>query len=118
VKDHPALGAAISERSWKIAGELVKVAKEIGRSPAQVALNWITNRPAVSSTIIGASKVQQLDDNLASLNFAIPPELSKRLDEISAPELTYPYYFFYKKEFRDMVTGSTSVRPTQTGIAA
>lgn len=118
VKEHPALGAAISERSWRIAGELVQVAKQIGRSPAQVALNWVTNRPAVSSTIIGATKIQQLEDNLASLDFAIPAELSKRLDEISAPELTYPYYFFYRKEFRDMVSGSTSVRATHGEHAA
>jgi aryl-alcohol dehydrogenase-like predicted oxidoreductase len=118
VKEHPALGTAISERSWRIAGELVNVAKQIGRSPAQVALNWVTNRPAVSSTIIGATKLQQLDDNLASLDFTIPAELSKRLDEISKPEITYPYYFFYKQEFRDMVSGSTSVRPTQNASAA
>lgn len=118
VKDHPALGATISERSWKIAGELVRVAKQIGRSPAQVALNWVTNRPAVSSTIIGATKIQQVEDNLASLEFTIPAELSKHLDEMSAPELTYPYYFFYKKEFRDMVSGSTIVRQTQTEAAA
>jgi len=97
---------------------VVKVAKEIGRSPAQAALNWVTNRPAVSSTIIGATKVQQLEDNLASLDFTIPAELLKRLDEISVPEMTYPYYFFYNKEFRDMVNGNTTVRPTPGTEAA
>jgi len=76
VREHPALAALLSERNWTIAEELVKVAKEIGRSPAQV-----------SSTIIGATKIEQLDDNLASLDFAMPAELLKRLEEISAPEV-------------------------------
>jgi len=118
VKEHPAFSGVLTERNWKIASQLVKVAKEIGRSPAQVALNWVTNRPAVASTIIGATKVQQLDDNLASLDFSIPPEPLKQLDEISEQEVRYPYYFFYKQEFRDMVSGNTRVRRTQAGEAA
>jgi aryl-alcohol dehydrogenase-like predicted oxidoreductase len=113
VKEHPAFGGVLIERNWKIVNELTKIAKEIGRSPAQVALNWVTNRPAVSSTIIGATKIQQLDDNLTSLDFAVPGELLKRLDEVTAPEIPYPYYFFYKKEFQDMVNGNTTVRQAQ-----
>ncbi len=112
VKEHPAFAGLINERSWKIASEVVSVARQIGRSPAQVALNWVANRPAVSSIIIGASKIQQLDDNLGSLDFTIPAELLKRLDEVSAPESVYPYYYFYTQQFRDMM-GSTNVRATQ-----
>lgn len=117
-KEHPAFSGLLAERNWKIVSELTKIAKELGRSPAQVALNWISHRPAVCSTILGATKMQQLEDNLASLDFTIPLELSKRLDEISAPEMTYPYYFFYKKEFRDMVSGNTNVRRAQAVEAA
>ncbi len=117
VREHPAFAGLLTERNWAIAGELVKVAKEIGRSPAQVALNWVTKRPGVSSTIIGATKLQQLEDNLAALDFTIPEELSKRLDEISAPEISYPYNFF-RGEFTKMVTGGTSVRRTGEREAA
>ncbi len=113
VREHPAFSALFTERNWAIADELVKVAKEIGRSPAQVALNWVANRPAVSSTIVGATKIQQLEDNLASLDFVIPEGLLKRLDDISAPEVFYPYYFFTGKEFTKMVTGGTTVRRTE-----
>ena len=60
-----------------------------------------------------ASKPRQLDDNIASLDFTIPAELLKRLEEISAPEINYSYDFFHKKEFRDMVSGNTKIRPTQ-----
>ncbi|MBO0911502.1 MAG: aldo/keto reductase [Acidobacteria bacterium] len=118
VKEHPSFRELFNERNWKIASELVKVAGEIGRTPAQVALNWVANRAGVSSTTIGATKLDQLEDNLRSLDFAIPPELGRRLEEISAPPITYPYYFFFKQEFRDMVSGSTSVRRTRPREAA
>ena len=42
--DHPAVAPLLTERNWAIAGELAKVANELGRSPAQVALNWVANR--------------------------------------------------------------------------
>lgn len=108
VREHPAFTDLFSERNWKIAEELVKVAKQIGRSPAQLALNWVTNRPAVSSTIIGATKLQQLQDNLGSLDFTIPAELEKRLNDIGAPEVRYPYNFF-TGELTKMVSSGTSV---------
>src|SRR6266536_2012415 len=72
VREHPAFSGLFTERNWKISGELLKIAKEIGRSPAQVALNWVAKRPAVSSTIIGATKTKQLEENLAALEFDIP----------------------------------------------
>jgi aryl-alcohol dehydrogenase-like predicted oxidoreductase len=116
--DHPAVAPLLTERNWAIAGELAKVAKEVGRSPAQVALNWVANRPAVSSVIIGATKTQQLQDNLAALDFSISAEPLKRLEEISAPEVHYPYYFFTKKEFRDMVSGNTKINRVEELQAA
>ncbi len=54
---------------------LLEVARELGRSPAQVALNWVAQRPGVISTIIGATKIEQLEDNLHALDFDIPPPL-------------------------------------------
>jgi aryl-alcohol dehydrogenase-like predicted oxidoreductase len=111
-KNHPEFSGLFTERNWRIAGELLKIAKEIGRTPAQVALNWVANRPAVSSTLIGATKIKQLEDNLAALEFTIPTEQLLRLDDISATEVPYPYYFFTRKEFREMVSGGTNVSPT------
>src|SRR6266496_1893783 len=118
VREHPAFSGLFTERNWKISGELLKIAKEIGRSPAQVALNWVAKRPAVSSTIIGATKTKQLEENLAALEFDIPQELNARLDEISAPEVPYPYYFFAGKEFRDMVSGGTKISKTALQLAS
>jgi aryl-alcohol dehydrogenase-like predicted oxidoreductase len=83
-----------SPRTKAVLDTLVAVAREIGRSPAQVALNWITNRPGVASTIIGARTVAQLEDNLSALDFEIPAELAARLDAASKPDVQYPYSYF------------------------
>ncbi len=89
--------------------ELLAVAKELGKSPAQVALNWVTNRPGVSSTIIGATKMAQLEDNLKALEFEIPEELLKRLDEVSKPDVTYPY-FFHTGDLRANASSQANIR--------
>ena len=77
-------------RNWSILKELVDVAKKINRPPSQVALNWTASQPGITSTIIGASKLSQLEDNLRYAEFEIPAELRKRLDEVSAIEVQHP----------------------------
>ncbi|MGC2000448.1 MAG: aldo/keto reductase [Candidatus Acidiferrales bacterium] len=98
-----------SERNWRIHDVLINVAKQINKPVAQVALNWVITRPGVTSTIIGATKISQLNDNLQAAEFTIPAELRKRLDEVSAPEAIHPYVFF-GPGIQPMVTGGTSVR--------
>ena len=97
------------ERLAKLVQVLVEVAKEMGRSPAQVALNWVTKRPGVVSSIIGASKLSQLEDNIQALEFDIPCELLIKLEEASAPTSHYPY-FFHKGEHNKMVNGFANVK--------
>lgn len=83
-----------TERNWRIVAALESVAKECDRSMAQVALNWAATQPSVGAVIIGATRMEQLADNLAALDFALPAELRARLDAASAPELPFPYYMF------------------------
>ncbi len=97
-----------TDRNFDIVDVLVKVSKELGKSPAQVALNWITRRPGVTSTIIGATKLDQLESNLTALEFEIPAGLSRQLDEASRPETVFPYHFF-QPEMQAMITGGTTV---------
>lgn len=99
-----------TDRNWLVVEALLEVAKQINKTPAQVALNWVATQPGVTSTILGATKVAQLDDNLAALDFAIPAELRKRLNEVSAPETIHPYTFF-TPPFQAMMTGGVSVEP-------
>jgi aryl-alcohol dehydrogenase-like predicted oxidoreductase len=99
-----------TERNWGILGVLQSVAGQIGKTPAQVALNWVATQPGITSTIIGATKVSQYEDNVAGFEFTIPSELRKRLDEASALPEAHPYMFF--GEFmRARITGNTATEP-------
>jgi aryl-alcohol dehydrogenase-like predicted oxidoreductase len=83
-----------TERNARIVAALEKVASELGRSMAQVALNWCVNRPGIAAAIIGASRPSQLDDNLSALDFVIPTDLRATLDVASIAEPSYPYSLF------------------------
>ena len=79
-------------RMYDIIETLVEVANGRGRSPAQVALSYLLGRRAVSSVIIGARNEDQLVDNLGSVDWTLDDAERARLDEVSAPELIYPYW--------------------------
>ena len=81
---NPFGNSKFADRNWAILEALRAVAAEHGRPPAQVALAWVLARPGITSVIIGASKLAQLDDNLAALNVALTHEQMQRLNEASA----------------------------------
>jgi len=83
--DHP--------RNWRILDAVQAVAAALATTPSRVALAWLLRRPMVSSVIFGARSVEQLEDNVAAVELALPPELLKQLDDASAFELGYPYDF-------------------------
>lgn len=89
----PTFTKLFTDDKRKLVDLLAGIAREIGHTPAQVALNWVTRRPGVVSTLIGATRLAQLDENLAATGFEIPAELTQLLDEASRPEPSYPYYF-------------------------
>jgi diketogulonate reductase-like aldo/keto reductase len=74
-----------------------------------VALQWVATQPGITSTILGASSLAQLNDNLASLEFAIPADLRKRLDEASALAPVHPYVFF-SGMIQGMIHGGVEVK--------
>ena len=90
---------------------------------AQVALNWVANRPSVSSVLIGATKVEQIRDNLGALDFDLTADQRRRLDEVSTPDLRFPYTVF-APEMAAMMTGGAHVgdepapfhRPVHLGV--
>jgi aryl-alcohol dehydrogenase-like predicted oxidoreductase len=90
---NPTFTKLFTDRTWHFVEVLAQVAKEAGRSPAQVALSWVTRRPGITSTLTGATRLDQLEENLRAMDFEIPPELADRLEEASRPEPAYPYYF-------------------------
>ncbi|MGH0037940.1 MAG: aldo/keto reductase [Myxococcota bacterium] len=87
------LRGRISDRDLGIAAEVVKLADEIGRSPAQVALAWVRGGPGVIVPLVGARTRTQLDDNLGCLDVELDAEQRRRLDDASRIELGFPHDF-------------------------
>jgi aryl-alcohol dehydrogenase-like predicted oxidoreductase len=81
----------LSERNLEVARAVADVAADLGRSAAQVALNWVLHRPGVTSPILGARTVTQLEDNLGSVGWALEPEQVSGLDKASRLPLPYPH---------------------------
>jgi aryl-alcohol dehydrogenase-like predicted oxidoreductase len=107
----------LTERNWAIVDALEAVARDIDRPAAQVALNWVANRPGVASVIVGASRLEQLRTNLAALDFELPPALAERLTQASQPQPTFPYYFF-TDAMQGMMYGGATVGDKPEGYRA
>ena len=88
-----ALRGRVKKRDLGIAEEVVKLAEQIGRSPAQVALNWVRQGEGVIVPLVGAKTRDQLDDNLGCLEFTLTEEQKARLDDASKIELGFPHDF-------------------------
>jgi aryl-alcohol dehydrogenase-like predicted oxidoreductase len=73
-----------------ILAELLAVAQELGRSPAQVGVRWVLEQPMVSSAIVGARHAGQLADTLACCGWTLPNDARVRLDKVSAQPHRYP----------------------------
>jgi aryl-alcohol dehydrogenase-like predicted oxidoreductase len=101
--------AKFTERNWKILDALIEIAKQLRRPPAQVALNWVATQPGVTSTLIGATKLAQLEDNLAALSFEIPPHLRAKLEDASALDPAHPYMFF-SGVLQERIRGGVAIR--------
>jgi aryl-alcohol dehydrogenase-like predicted oxidoreductase len=82
----------LAERTWDVVDAVRAIAKQRGDSMAQVALAWLSARPAVTSVILGARTLEQLDDNLAAADVHLSAEETERLDAASDPGAAdYPY---------------------------
>jgi aryl-alcohol dehydrogenase-like predicted oxidoreductase len=80
------------ERTWQVVDAVQAVAEDLGVSMAQVALAWLRDRPGVTSVILGARTVAQLEDNLGAAAVTLSPEQARLLDVASDPEpADYPY---------------------------
>lgn len=100
----------IFDRDLKIAETVLEIAREIGKSPAQVALNWLRNRPNSVIPIIGARRLSQLQDNLACVDFNLTGEQLQRLDNISAISLGFPHELLASQFVRDILLGGVAAQ--------
>ena len=104
----------LNDRNMLIAQEVSKIAKEIGCSAAQVALNWVRQQNIMSPAgknkiipIIGARKETQIKDNLSCLEFELTSEQMQRLNEVSKIELGFPHDFLNSEMIKDIIYGGT-----------
>ena len=80
------------EYLYKVVDALDEVATETGKSVSQVALNWLLQRPTVSSIIMGARTEEQLKENLGAVGWNLTAEQVKKLDAASEKPRVYPYW--------------------------
>jgi aryl-alcohol dehydrogenase-like predicted oxidoreductase len=78
------------ERTWRILEVMVPIAKAHGCSPARLSLAWLLAKPVITSVIIGAKRVEQLQDNLASIQLTLTLDELKKMDQVSALPPEYP----------------------------
>jgi aryl-alcohol dehydrogenase-like predicted oxidoreductase len=83
------------------------VAAELGRTPAQVALNWLRQQPGQIIPIIGARTEKQGRDNLACLDFSLEARHLERLDEVSRVPLGFPHEFLAMPSMVELRHGGT-----------
>jgi aryl-alcohol dehydrogenase-like predicted oxidoreductase len=80
-----------NERTWQVIDQLTSVAKETRKTPAQVALNWLLQKPVVTAPIIGARSLSHLEDNLGATGWSLTIEQVTSLDRAGDIPLPYPY---------------------------
>jgi aryl-alcohol dehydrogenase-like predicted oxidoreductase len=78
------------ERTWKILDVMAPIAKAHGCSPARLAIAWLLAKPVVTSVIIGAKRLDQLQDNLAAAELILTQDELRQLDEVSGLAPEYP----------------------------
>jgi aryl-alcohol dehydrogenase-like predicted oxidoreductase len=93
------------ERTDRVVAAVKSVSDETGRSMAQVALAWLRYRPVPVIPIIGARKLSQFQDNLASFDLTLSADQLKTLDEASRIELGFPYDIYEKEMARALAYG-------------
>jgi aryl-alcohol dehydrogenase-like predicted oxidoreductase len=77
---------------YRVVDALDQVAMETGKTIAQIALNWLLQRPTVATLIIGARNEEQLRDNLGAIGWNLTAEQVAKLDAASAVPVAYPYW--------------------------
>jgi aryl-alcohol dehydrogenase-like predicted oxidoreductase len=89
------------ERLYRVIDALDEVAQETGKTIAQIALNWLLQRPTVSTVLIGARNDAQLLENLGSVGWNLTADQVTRLDAASRVTPPYPYYPYWNGQFAE-----------------
>ncbi|MCX5558654.1 aldo/keto reductase [Streptomyces sp. NBC_00038] len=99
----------VTERTLAIADVVREVAAEVKRTPAQVALAWTLQNPAVTAPVIGARTPEQLLGNLGALEVGFAADQLARLDKVSAIDLGYPHDLLASDHIRTVTAGDLKI---------
>lgn len=99
------------EKADKTVLVMREIAKKHGVSVACVGLTWVRQKPFITATIIGATTMEQLNDNLKSVEFTLSAEEMARLDEVSAERSQYPYWMISRNNTTRIPTGAPITVP-------
>ncbi|BBC98653.1 aldo/keto reductase [Streptomyces griseofuscus] len=86
------------EHLYRVVDALDEIAQETGKSLPQIAINWLLQRPTVSSVIIGARDEKQLRQNLGAVGWTLTPDQQARLDAASEKTAPYPHFPYQRQE--------------------
>ncbi|HJR72359.1 MAG TPA: aldo/keto reductase [Luteimonas sp.] len=89
------------ERLYRVVDALDAIAAETGKTIPQIALNWLLQRPTVSTVLIGARNEEQLRQNLGAVGWNLTPEQVAKLDAASYVTPPYPYYPYWNGQFSE-----------------
>jgi diketogulonate reductase-like aldo/keto reductase len=101
----------LTEPTYTLIDELTAIAKAHDSTVARVALAWVRSRPGVTSTIIGARRLSQLDDNLRSLDVTLTAAQLAKLDALTKPTFGFPQSM--QPHFPAIHNGGTMVNGVQ-----
>jgi aryl-alcohol dehydrogenase-like predicted oxidoreductase len=100
------------EHLFRVVDVLDEIAEETGKATAQIAINWLLQRPTVSSVLIGARNETQLRQNLGAIGWTLTPGQMAKLDAASARTAPYPYFPYQRQE------GFARLNPPAVAVAA
>ena len=107
--NNPMTSGFVNEKNLSISKDVQVIAKEINKTPSQVALSWIRHQrdKGIIIPIVGARTREQMKDNLGSLDLDLSADQLKRLDGISKIELGFPHDFLSSDMVKNFVYGNT-----------
>lgn len=80
-----------NEHTWTVLDTVTEIAKETGKSVAQVSLRWVMQRPGVTAPIVGARTFAHFEDNLGAVGWSLTDVQMERLNAVSEPRIPHPY---------------------------
>ena len=106
---------ALDDRAYGVVDELERIARELDTTVARVALAWVQGRPGVTSTILGARSLAQLEDNVKALEVRLSAEQVAALDQLTRPTLNFPGE--YLGLFGTLHAGGTTINQARSDLS-